>query len=234
MALFYADLPTIANGPAFGQPLANRAKANRLNGRVRYFEAIFVAPPSGTAPAIADKIVFGKLPAKARILGHLSKMYWNTGTAACTLNLGDNVVAARHLAATAINATGNAVPEVSALINSAVGDATINTNTLLNVKSIGAFGIGDLVTGTGIPAGTLVTAIDYNGKIVTLSANATATNATVAITVTGSSYETQDDSNNVGNGYASTTDDCTLIGTVAGAQIANNQVISLKIAYVQD
>jgi hypothetical protein len=234
MATFFADLPTIANGPNFGQPLANRAKANRLNGRVRYFEAIYVAPPSGAAPAIGDKIVFGKLPAKARILGHLSKLYFNAGTAASTLALGDNIVPARHLAATAINAAGSAVPEASANVNSAVADVTINSNVIANVKSLGSFGLGDLVTGTGIPAGTIVTGIDYAGKTVTLSAAATATNATVAITVTGSSYETQDDSNNAANGYASTTDDCTIVGTVAGAQVANNQVLTLKIAYVQD
>jgi hypothetical protein len=63
---------------------------------------------------------------------------------------------------------------------------------------------------------------------------ATATNAAVTITVNGDSYETQDDSSNAANAYASATDDCTLISTVAGAQIANSQVLVLKVAYVTD
>lgn len=234
MANFTADMQNVQTGPAYGQPLTNKLKANKLNGRIRYFEATYTAPAAGTAPAIADKIIWGKLPVKARILGHLSKLYWTTGTASCTLNLGDSAVAARHLAATAITAAGGAIPEAAAITQSTVADVTINTNTLTNVKSIGGYQIGAIVTGTGIPAGTTVTAIDYNSKIVTISAVATATNAAVAVTVNGGSYETQDDSNNAANAFGGTTDDCTLVSTVAGAQIANNQVLTLKVAYVMD
>lgn len=234
MANFTADIQNVLTGPASGQPLTNRLKANKLNGRLRWFESMFVAPSSGTAPAIADKIIWGKLPQKSRILGHLSKLYWNTGTAACTINLGDSLLATRHVAATAINATGNVVVENQALINTAIGDVTINSNVIQNVKAIGAFIPGCIVTGTGIPAGTTVTAIDYNSRTVTLSLVATATNAAVTLTVTGGGFETFDDSSNAANGFGSTTDDCTLVSVVAGAQIANNQVIALKMAYVQD
>lgn len=234
MALVYADLPAVINGPQFGQPLANRIKANKFAGRIRFFEATYTAPASGAAPAIGDKIIWGKLPTKARILGHLSKLYWTTGTASCTLNLGDNIVAARHLAATAITTAGGAVPEASAITQSAAADVTINSTSLTNCKSMGAYQIGANITGTGIPTGTTITAIDYNSKTVTISAAATATNAAVTITVNGGSYETQDDSNSVANGFGSATDDCTLVSTVAGAQIANNQVLTLKVAYVQD
>lgn len=234
MANFTADIQNVQNPPAYGQPLVNKANASKLNGRIRNFESTFVAPSSGTAPAIGDKIIWGRLPQKSRFLGHLSKVYWNTGTAACTINLGDSLVAARHLAATAINATGNAVPEAAALIQTTVADVTINSNVLQNVKSIGGYQQGAIVTGTGIPAGTTVTGIDYNSKTVTMSAPATATNATVTVTCNGGSYVTQDDSSNVSNNYGSTTDDCTLVSTVAGAQIANNQVITLKVSYVMD
>ena len=234
MANFPADIQTTVDGPAFGQTLANRVKANRFNGRVRYFEAAYRAPASGALPAIADKIIWGKLPAKARVLGHLSKLYWTTGTASCTLNLGDQFVAARHLAATAITTAGGAVPEAAAITTTAVADVTINSTFLTNVKSIGAFGVGDNITGTGIATGAFVTAVDYNARTVTMSAAATATNAAQTITVNGDGYETQDDTSNVSNAYASTTDDCTLISTVAGAQIANNQVLVLKVAYVTD
>lgn len=234
MTIFYADIQTTVNGPAYGQPVATRVKANKLNGRVRFFESLFVAPSSGTAPAIADKIVWGKLPLGSRFVGHLSKLYWNTGTASCTLNLGDNVVAARHLAATAITSTGNAVPEAAALINSGIGDITTGSNQIINLKSMGSFQVGFNIAGTGIPLGAVITAIDKLGKTCMISSNATATTATLAITTNGGGYEVTDDSNSAANLFASTTDDATLVSTVAGAQIANNQALVLKVAYVQD
>lgn len=234
MANFKANVANLLALAASGQPLVNRLKTNQLNGRLRLFESMFVAPSSGTAPAIADKIIWGRLPQKARILGHLTKLYWNTGGAGCTLNLGDSLLATRHVIATAINATGSVICDNASLINTAVGDVTINSAVIQNVKAIGAFVIGCIVTGTGIPAGTTVVGIDYSSKTVTLSAVATATNATVTLTVTGADFETSDDSSNEANSYGSTTDDCTLQSVVAGAQIANNQVITLKVVYVQD
>ena len=147
MANFFADIQTTINGPASGQPLFTRMKANKLNGRVRHFESLFVAPASGVAPAIADKIFWGKLPVRSRIINHLSRLTWNTGTAACTINLGDNVSAARYLAATAINATSNAVPLVNELINAGTGNVTINSNVITGLTSIGAFQAGANITG---------------------------------------------------------------------------------------
>lgn len=238
MALFYADIQTTVNGPAFGQPLATRLKANKLNGRLRYFESLFVAPASGTAPAIADKIIWGKLPVRSRVINHASKLYWNTGTASSTLNLGDNVSAARYLAATAITSTGNAVPEANALINAGTGNVTLGSNVITGLTSIGAFQVGANITGTGIPTGTLITSVQVSttagASQCTISAVATATNSTVALTTLCGGYEVTDDSNSVANAFASTTDDCTLVSVVAGAQIANNQALVLKIAYVQD
>lgn len=234
MATFYADLQTVINGPAFGQPLQTRVKVNKLQGRLRHFESTFVAPLSGTAPAIADKIVWGKLPLGSRIVGHNSKMYWNTGTASSTLNLGDNVVPARHLAATSVAATGSAVPEASALLNSGIGDITTNSNQVTNLKSVGSFQPGFNIAGTGIPLGATIISVDKLAKTATISANATATTAALAIVTAGGGYEVSDDSNAVANGFGSATDDATLISTVAGAQIANNQVIVLKVCFVQD
>jgi hypothetical protein len=150
------------------------------------------------------------------------------------LNLGDNVVAARHLAATAITTTGSAVPEASALVNTGTGNVTINSNQVGGLTSMGAFQTGFKITGTGIPAGTTIVGVDSAGKSLTLSAAATATNSTVTLTTTGGGYIATDDSNTVANGFASTTDDATLVSTVAGAQVANNQVITLKVAFVQD
>ena len=234
MANFTADVQTMLDGPAFGQPLTNRMKVNRVGGRLRPWESIYRAPSSGVAPAIADKIIWGRLPIKARILGHLSRLDFNAGTVACTINLGDQYLAARHLAATAINAAGSAVPSAAVFTTTAVCDVTINSLTLTNVKGIGAFTIGDLVTGTGIATASFVTGIDYVARTVTLALACTATNAAQTITSVGSAYETQDDSSNISNGYASTTDDSTLISVVAGAQVANNQVITLKMAYTTE
>lgn len=214
-----------------------RNKVNQDGGRVRFKEFVFVAPSSGTAPAIGDKIIWGKLPVRSRVIGHLSKLTFTAGTASCTINLGDNVSAARHLAATAITSAGSAVPTVAEQAQSATGDITTASNVIANFKPAGAAQVGALIAGTGIPTGTTITGVTgpVNGVVsVTISANATATTASLAITVTGGAFETSDDSANANNSFTSTNDDCTLISTVAGAQVANNQVIILKVAYVQD
>lgn len=105
MANVNADLQTAA--VATPPP---RVKVNRLNGRVRWFEATYTAPATGM-PAIADTITWGSLPIGARVLGHLSQLNWSTGTASSTLNVGDAASAARHLAATAITTAGVATPQ---------------------------------------------------------------------------------------------------------------------------
>lgn len=89
------------------------SKVNRLNGRIRHFEATYTVP-AASGPGIGETITWGALPKGARILGHLSKLYWSTGAASSTLNLGDAASAARHLAATAVTTAGNAVPEAAA------------------------------------------------------------------------------------------------------------------------
>ncbi len=234
MANFTADAQTLLDVPAYGQPLTNRIRANRLGGRVRIFHSIFRAPSSGTAPAIADKIIWGKLPVGARILGNLGRVDFNAGTASCTINLGDNTLATRHLAATAINAAGTATPSAAIFSSTCVADVTLGSTVLTNVKGLGACTPGDLVTGTGIPTAAYVISVDKTAKTVTISAAATATNSAVTVTAVGSPYETSDDSANVSNAYTSTFDDCTLISTVAGAQVANNQVIALMLPYTLD
>lgn len=87
-----------------------RVKVNRLHGRIRFAMGLWAA--NATAPQIADILYFVRLPVGVRILGYLSRLSFNAGTAASTMNLGDNVTPARHLAATAINAAGNATPAV--------------------------------------------------------------------------------------------------------------------------
>lgn len=231
---FFADIQAGINGPSFGQPYVNRARANKLGGRIRFAEFLFKAPTSGAAPAIADRIIWGKLPTNSKFIGNLSLLQWSTGTASCTLNLGDSIVPARHLAATAITTAGSASPLASNFSNVGVGDITIDSNVIANVRSPGSFQPGFLIAGTGIPTGAVILSVDRQARTVTISAPATATTANLAITTTGGSYETTLDLNSRANNFGGTLDDCTLMSVVAGAQIANNQVIVLKAAYTHD
>ncbi len=108
MANFTAD-----NATSSATVPPTRIKVNKQHGRIRYFESTYTAPASAT-PQIADTITWGALPLGARVVGHLSQIRWSTGTASCTLNLGDAASAARHLAATAVTTAGSAVPEAAA------------------------------------------------------------------------------------------------------------------------
>jgi hypothetical protein len=235
MTTYISVEQTTINPPSYGQPLLNRVKANKFGGRLRFAEFMFVVP-AGTL-AIADKIVWGKLPVKSRIIGHLSRMVFTAGTASSTLNLGDNVVPARHLAATSVASAGSAVPTAAEQACAGVGNTTNGSNQVTLTASLGAPQVGALVSGTGIPSNTTVVAISANSAgtlTVTLSSAATATNTGTALTFTGGAYETQDDSNSPQNNYGSSTDDCTLTSVVAGAVLAAGQVITLKVAYVND
>lgn len=156
MATFYSTEQTTLNGPANGNAPATRIKANLQGGRIRVFQASYTVPAGGLS--IADKIVWGKLPIKARVLGHLGYVSFSAGTASCTLNLGDNASAARHLAATAINAAGTAVPSVASASGASFetsddtanqGNAFVSANDNCTLISV--------VAGAGMPAGQVVT-----------------------------------------------------------------------------
>ena len=153
MANFQADIAA-----ALAATPPSRVKSNKYHGSIRWFESTYTAP-SSSPPQIADTIEFGSLPVGARVIGPLSSLNYSAGTASSTLAIGDAASAARHLAATAINAAGN-----TALANPANGAA---------------------------------------------------------------SFETSDNS-------AAATNNCKLLGTVAGAAVAANQVITLRVAYVVD
>ena len=86
-------------------------------------------------------------------------------------------------------ATASGTITITGVKNTFGGMLTSGTNTITEVRGIGTSvtcGIGDLVIGAGIPAGTRVTAFDPGGGtagIITMSANATATGV-----ITVSSY----------------------------------------------
>lgn len=107
-----------------------RTKANRLNGRVRYFEASYTVP-AAAGPGIGETITWGALPVGARLIGHMSKLYFSAGAASSTINLGDKASAARHLAATSVAAAGSAVPEAQAT-NGAQFETSVADNSALD------------------------------------------------------------------------------------------------------
>lgn len=141
-----------------------RVKVNLLQARIRIAIGQYTVPAS--PPAIADIVYLTRVPRGARILGNLSQLNFSAGQASETLNVGDNVTAARHLAATSVTAAGTAVPQ-----------------------------------------------------------------AAMANGVTG--YETTDETRD-GTGLASSTNDCDLRSTVAGAAMVAAQVVALHVAFAQD
>ena len=199
-----------------------KGRTDQNHGRIRLFESLYQAPASGTTPAIGDKIIWGQLPLGAVLLSHIARMDWNTGTAACTINLGDSVSTAKHLGATAITGAGSAVPNGATWSKTGVGDVLLGSFQITNVKAIGSYTVGDLLTGTGIPNASTVSIVDIPNRTITFTnaagTAATATNAPLSISSTGHGFRASDNSANEGNGYVSTLDDATLISTVAGDQ----------------
>lgn len=102
MTTFYSDIRanTLSVPPV-------RVKANKLGGRLRFIEATYTAPATGT-PQIGDVIQFARLSTGARIVPHLSRLDFSAGTASSTLAIGDAVTSNRYLAATSIASAGNA------------------------------------------------------------------------------------------------------------------------------
>lgn len=70
------------------------------------------------------------------------------------------------------------------------GDTTTGSASVANVSSFTGLVIGQLVIAAGVPLGTYITALDSVGATLTLSANATATAATVDMTALGDQGET--------------------------------------------
>lgn len=156
MATFYSTEQTTLNGPMYGNAPATRLKANKQGGRIRIFEATYTVPVGGIA--VADKIVWGKLPVKARVLGHLGFLSFAAGTASCTLNLGDNASAARHLAATSVASAGTAVPSAQSASGASfeTSDDSANAGNAF-VSATDDCALISVVAGAGMPAGQVVT-----------------------------------------------------------------------------
>lgn len=136
MAAYYASVKTsqLTGGTKLGGDV--------LAGKVRYMMSTYTVP-AGTL-AISDTINWGTLPKRARLLGNLTKMYWSTGAASSTLNLGDAASAARYLAATSVTTAGGAICEAA----NASG-ATFVTTAQTDLVST--------VAGAALPANQVIT-----------------------------------------------------------------------------
>jgi hypothetical protein len=149
MATVYSTEQTTLNA-------AGRIKANKQGGRIRLFEATYTVPAGGLP--IADKIVWGKLPVRARTLGFDGRLRWSAGAASSTLNLGDNVSAARHLAATSVASAGSATPD-AAEANGASFETSDDSANLANgfVSATDDCTLVSVVAGAALQAGQVIT-----------------------------------------------------------------------------
>lgn len=147
MANFNAD---IATNNAATPPIRN--KTTQLLGRLRLFQATYTVPATG-GPGATDTITWGALPKGAKVLGHLCNLNNSVGTGAAgsTLNVGDAASAARHLAATNVDAahstTANAQSASGALFTTSddSGGATDNC-TLISTFAVAAPPAGQVFT----------------------------------------------------------------------------------------
>jgi len=156
-ANFYSTQQTTFNSTASGNAPATRVKANQWGGRLRIFESTYTVP-AAAGPGIGDKIIWGKLPVKARIIGHLCNLGYAAGAASSTLNLGDNTSAARHMAATSVAAAGNTVPSVQSASGASMETSDDSANfangfvsatddcTLISTVAGAALGAGQVIT----------------------------------------------------------------------------------------
>lgn len=155
MPNFFADL---ASSIASTIPTApqTRVGANKHGGTMRTFEATYIVPTP--APIIGDKLIWGKLPVRSRMLGHLGLLSWSAGSASSTLNVGDGAGAARHLAATAVASAGSAVPQ-AAITAGASFETTDDTASATNgfVSTADNCTLVSTVAGAALLAGQRIT-----------------------------------------------------------------------------
>lgn len=111
---------------------------DECHGRIRYLIGVYT---QGAADGnIGDTVYFGKLPANARLIPHLSKVYFSAGNANATLAVGIPGTTAKFLAATAIAAQGNALLEAfgadgGTYKTGSAGVDVIGTNAVAAIKA---------------------------------------------------------------------------------------------------
>jgi hypothetical protein len=136
----------------------------------------------GKAAALAVNVVASSASAQYG-WGCISGQFpcWSSGTIAANTGLG--IVAAGQAgtlaAGKALNGCRVTLPATTAVAKTA---KTVNGSPTLQVSTTDGWFPGIAVTGTGIPASTIISSLGVDGKTVTMSANATADGS---VTVTG-------------------------------------------------
>jgi len=129
--------------------------ANVYSGRIRWFESRYVVPAAG-GPIVGERITWGRLPTRAKVVPLLSRMQWSAGAASSTLTVGDEVTTNRYLAATSVTAAGGSLltdPSGAPLlyeVTSGVQDTDPNPPNVDNV-------IVSVVAGAALQAGQAIT-----------------------------------------------------------------------------
>lgn len=120
------------------QTPGNRLESYDMGGKIRMATLKYTAPATGM-PQVADVLVWiPNLPKGARIIPHMTKLYWSAGTASSTLTLGDSATANRYLTATAITSAGSAVAETGAANGATYVTGTNSGDTVLTSTVAGA------------------------------------------------------------------------------------------------
>jgi hypothetical protein len=85
--------------------------------------------------------------------------------------------------ANALDNTGAAIGFTLTLLVGATGNTSSGSNQITSMSSVAGINVGALITGTGIPAGTVVTAVGTT--TINISLNATATNTATTLSFSG-------------------------------------------------
>jgi len=103
--------------------------------------------------------------------------------------VGPQSVQARHFTATVIDTTHIDLQSSAGTGSvSPTGNVANLSTVITNLSSTVNIGVGETITGTGIPGGTVVTWISPNGSDLGISQAATATNSGVTLTITDTAY----------------------------------------------
>lgn len=124
--------------PSGARAAKDRLESRDLAGKVRVSILKFTNPASGGV-GIGEDIVWNtQLPNGARILPTMTKLFWSTGAASCTLTLGDSASTARYLAATAVTTAGSVAAEAIAASGATYVTGTNSGDKVLVSRCAGA------------------------------------------------------------------------------------------------
>jgi hypothetical protein len=147
--------------------------------------AFFTSSAQAAAPQIERTSVSGVTTTTASLEatidpgGALTRFHFEYGLQDCATGPCTSVPAPEGKIPAEVKGSGD-------LTGKGPGVSEQEARTVKNVTATaGAFGVGDVITGAGIPAGTTITAVNVAAKTLILSREATASGISVALTATG-------------------------------------------------